>query len=165
MRKDYRLPDIEPPPSEVRAWLDLTIQQGELLPSSKGLAAPEHVLGWLRGREEIIANWKDGAKDRPVTFDDSNACPRMRLFDGRWLLRRRESIPDALEATCGQDDELYSVVAPIWSTYQVAIEHDDEESCRKLAAAIYAWLDAKNEVDLALVQVALKVCDRYADVR
>jgi hypothetical protein len=161
MRKDYRLPDIEPPPSEVRAWLDLTIQQGELLPSSKGLAAPEHVLGWLRGREEIIANWKDGAKDRPVTFDCGFSLSQvMRLFDGRWI-SARESIPDALEAT---SDEL-RLVAPIWSTYQVAIKHDDEESCRKLAAAIYAWLDAKNEVDLALVQVALKVCDRYADVR
>lgn len=130
--------------------------------------APPLVLAYFRRRLEHRKAWDEGAKNRP--FSHHPDSPAVRLFDGPWIshIHNRNAVPEALEANFpvdGEEHVLERRVALIWPTYQKLMDAEDEEGCRKMAAAIYKFIEMKTTADRMLVVVAHTLDSQLREAR
>jgi hypothetical protein len=157
MRKDYNGPEGTPRMKElapqVHAWVQrvhgappVRIDWAELLENRD---APDAVLEYAQCVINAEKDWEDGAKDRPYSRrPDSYAT---RLFDGptfidQYLSKRVYALFPTMDG-----EDLVSVDP--WGVYADLIARDDEAGCRKLAAALYEWMQTHDRVDAMLVRV------------
>jgi hypothetical protein len=128
--------------------------------------APPEVLEHLRECQAYMARWMSDefARDRPITRDPSR--PRIRLFDGPWIgdMGFRDTVPSVMEADVEDGDDLVRIVWPVWDTYEKAIAADDEEGCRRIAAAIYEYINCEKRMRRALVLTLQDVGQKFLEM-
>lgn len=120
----------------------------EFQPSSlpQGTIDAEQVDGPLKSYVERCsawhAEWEAYAKHRPLSYDmESN---RVRMFDGRWINPRL-----AFDVTADLDGSKYRYL--VMQTYAELASKSDIEKCRKLANAIYEYIDMTERAQRLLV--------------
>lgn len=160
MRTDYNWCPPEPP-TDAATWFTKYSEPGVTLDSIlQSGDAPPFVLKYIEERLAHREQWEAGAKDRPYTFDHSTGMPRRRLFDGGWISSSigNPTLPSVIEATFEIDGGLtLKKCAAVWDVYEKAIEKGDEEACRRIAGAIYEWLEIRGGVDRMLVAAVLEM--------
>jgi len=125
--------------------------------------APPEVLDFCERRLAHREEWEAGAKDRPITVEPQvSAYGRVRLFDGPWIDAR--AIPGAVEANFPielpiseaigfpSEAKVYMRhVATPWEALEELAQADDEEGCRRVAAAMYEYLELRGLAARTLV--------------
>jgi len=129
-------------------------------------ASPE-CLAYVDRVEAARAEWIAGTKDRPITHS-CDSTVRIRLFDGPWIYGVHRLPFHVVEANydMGPAEELGERVwerriEPIWETYGKLVEADDEEGCRKLASAIYEFLQMQGATDRLLCTAGREARERW----
>lgn len=146
---------LEHVPNGERSFTDI-LEQGD---------APGEVLDYCRVRLAYTEHWMsdEAAKDRPITRDPVG--PAIRLFDGPWIRPAPWGpVVNVVEADFPVEDEpgmLYRRTALPWRTYEALIEKGAEEDLRRLAGAIYEFIDLDQRARRMLVEVTRGLEEKY----
>ena len=131
--------------------------------------APPEVLEVCRQRIEHRADWEAGAKDRPFSFAPVVSMrAKMRLFDGPWF--PVGAISDAVEANVpipfnprlGIEPMFERHTALPWKALEDLAWAKDEQSCRRIAAAVYEYLELRERAARVLVHTVNNELERRA---
>ena len=162
MRTDHHYEPLEPTEEQAAALLAWpgNLTAFDLTAVAETRDAPPLVLEWIDARLEHRREWELGAKDRAFTVEPQvSAYGRVRLFDGDWFDAR--AVPGAVEANFEveanglvepSDAKVYMrYVAVPWEALEELAQAGDEQGCRRIAAAIYEYLELRGRAARTLV--------------